>query len=172
MKGNDIFPGKVITADEVPKVSGGEVRDISAEVLDLLKHIRDQVDKLCSLPPEVLESSGQAIHDHHKAAVAYSGKEFNIVDYSGSADGIKVKDESVPTIGHELQEAIKAIEEFKDKKVSEIKELFDESGPISDAKLSKSISKRVVAQKPTKVIKTVDDVKEIVAASKDRKAKK
>jgi len=28
MKGNDIFPGKVITADEVPKVSGGEVRDI------------------------------------------------------------------------------------------------------------------------------------------------
>ena len=127
-------------------------KDISAEVLDLLRHIRDQVDKLCSLPPEVLGSPGQVIID--------------VKDYSGSANGIKVMDESEPIgfvdLTHELKDAITATEEFKDKKVSEIKELFDESGTISDAKTSKSISKRIVAQKPKKVIKTVEDIPEWV----------
>ena len=53
----------------------------------------------------------------------------------------------------------------------------DESGTISDAKTSKSISKRVAAQKPKKVIKTVEDIPEWVGGfSKEqqvgKKAKK
>ena len=43
------------------KVKPIPVKDVSNEVLDILKHIRDQVDKLCSLPPEVLGVS----HSEH-----------------------------------------------------------------------------------------------------------
>ena len=136
MKGNDTFPGKVITADEVPKVSGGEVRDISAEVLDLLRHIRDQVDKLCSLPPEVLDPE--------------------------RVKGVNCEDDSHKP-GNHGSNLMYSPENQTQGYIDAIK---DKSEP------SKSISKRVAAQKPTKVIKTVDDVKEIVAASKDRKAKK
>jgi len=76
---------------------------------------------------------------------------------SGASNGIEVMDESGP------------ISEEVFLKLGDYETPDDMNGKIVE---SKSMAKRVAAQKPTKVIKTVDDVKEIVAASKDRKAKK
>ena len=109
------------------------VKDISAEVLDLLRHIRDQVDKLCSLPPEVLGSPGQVIID--------------VKDYSGASNGIEVMDESGP------------ISEEVFLKLGDYETPDDMNGKIVE---SKSLAKRIVAQKPKKVIKTVEDIPEWV----------
>jgi len=98
-------------------------KDISAEVLDLLRHIRDQVDKLCSLPPEVLGSSSQEIHNHHRPTTWVES-------------ALKVQREfAMEDSTHGLEEVFEKLSDYDTQK---------------NILESKSISRRIAAQKPKK----------------------